>query len=154
MMWNAAWISSPLRRVEIPLLNSLTYQHMPDDTNVWYRKIGRDGTAIVMTIPWRLAAELGMKYGVIVEIKGFDVGFATRVAPSQKTAVKSPHGAHVWRRKINRDGRSAVITIPIRLATEQGFKPGLIAEIRKKNGWFATRVALSQEIREESLDEP
>ena len=127
---------------------------MSDDTNVWYRKIGRDGPAIVMTIPWRLAAELGMKYGVIVEIKEFDVGFGTRVAALQKIAVRSPHGAHVWRRKISRDGRSAVITIPIRLATEQGFKPGLIAEIRKKEGWFATRVAPSQEIREESLEEP
>ena len=107
-----------------------------------------------MTIPWRLAAEFGMKYGVIVELKGFDVGFGTCVAPSQKTAVRSPHGTHVWRRKISRGGRSAVITIPIRLAIEQGFKPGIIAEISKQKGWFATRVAPSQEIREELLDEP
>ncbi len=147
-------VLAPLRRVEIPLLNSLTYQRMPDDTNVWYRRIGRNGNAIVMTIPWRLAAELGMKYGVIVEIKEFDVGFGTRVAALQKIAVRSPHGAHVWRRKISRCGRSAIITIPIRLATGQGFKPGIIAEIRKKrNGWFSTRVAPSQEIREESLEE-
>ena len=147
-------VLAPLRRVEIPLLNSLTYQCMPDDTNVWYRRIGRNGNAIVMTIPWRLAAELGMKYGVIVEIKGFKVGFGTRVALSQKTSVRSPQGTHVWRRKISRTWRSAVITIPIRLATEQGFKPGIIAEVKKRNGWFSTRVAPSQEIREESLEEP
>ena len=56
-----------------------------------------------------------------------------------------------WRRRAGRTGRSVSVTIPSRLATELGIKPGMVLQIQKQSGWFAVRVDPSQEpISEES----
>ena len=133
------WVSGPLRRVEIPLLSSLTYQRMPDDTNVWYRKIGRDGNKTVMIIPLRLREILGIKSGMLMEMKSMGGWFGTRISPSQE---KSPRGRDkdIWYRKTRWFGRSVALTIPLRLAVDFEIKPGTMVILLKRDGWFATRA--------------
>ena len=92
-----------------------------------------------MVIPLRLREILGIKAGMLMEIKSIGDGFGTRISPLQE---KPPRGRdkNIWYRKTRWEGCSVALTIPLRLTVDLGIKPGTMVILLKQNGWFATRA--------------
>ena len=63
---------------------------MSDNQTEWRRTIGNTGKSAYVTIPYPLSIEMGIKKGVVVQIKKHDGWIAIRVDPSQNPVVKEP----------------------------------------------------------------
>ena len=116
-----------------------TCQDMVDEPISWSRKISHDGNKIIMIIPLRLREVLGIRAGMLMEMKSMGDWFGMRISHLQE---RPPRGRdkNVWYRKTRWFGCSVALTIPLRLAVDFKIKPGTPVIMVKRDGWFATRA--------------
>ena len=112
---------------------------MADKPISWSKKIGHDGDKTVMIIPLRLREILGIRAGMLMEMKSMGDWFGTRISQSQERPPRG-RGKNVRYRKTRWSGRSVSLTIPLRLAVDFKIKPGTTVIMLKRDGWFATRA--------------
>ena len=124
---------------QMSFLTFHTCQDMGDEPISWSKKLGHDGNKTVMIIPLRLREALGIRVGMLMEMKSMGDWFGTRISPLQE---KPPRGRdkNVWYRKTRWSGRSVALTIPLRLAVDFKIKPGTTVIMLKRDGLFVTRA--------------
>ena len=124
---------------QMSFLTFHTCQDMGDEPISWSKKLGHDGNKTVMIIPLRLREALGIRVGMLMEMKSMGDWFGTRISPLQE---KPPRGRdkNVWYRKTRWSGRSVALTLPLRLAVDFELKPGTMVIMLKRDGLFVTRA--------------
>ena len=112
---------------------------MADKPISWSKKIVRDGNKTVMIIPLRLREVLGIRAGMLMEMKSMGDWFGTRISQSQEKPLRG-RDKDVWYMKTRWSGRSVALTIPFRLAVDFEIKHDTMVIMLKRDGWFATRA--------------
>ena len=120
-------------------LTFYTCQDMADKPISWSKKVIRDGNKTVMIIPLRLREILGIRAGMLMEIKSMGDWFGTRISPLREKPLRG-RDKDVWYRKTRWSGSSVALTIPLRLAVDFEIKPGTAVIMVNRDGWFATRA--------------
>ena len=66
---------------------------MSDNQTDWRRIVGKTGKSVSVTIPHTLSIEMGIRKGVVMQIKKHEGWIAMRIDPSQNPTAGEPPAA-------------------------------------------------------------